>query len=174
MGYFPSMYMHYIWSFLFPKWLTFWRPSMLCMCDRERENLREHIRSPVCHVNLDHSCQYNQFLIQKANAGNKQTQTFVWHHHWLYNNSKHKKVTEREGDFPSLPPSLLGGEIRAGLTVPISNIHDETMICNPLSFLFYIYPPITDFSRCEACPCVPRPPCNASHTVLLQTILLRL
>lgn len=52
---------------------------------------------------------------------------------------------------------------RAGLSVPISKIHYETMRCNPPTFLFYIYPPITDLSHWEACPCVPSPPTQSCH-----------
>ncbi len=47
------------------------------------------------------------------------------------------RETEREG----LPQfhSRLGGELRAGLSVPISDIHDETMMCNPPVFsLLYL------------------------------------
>lgn len=49
------------------------------------------------------------------------------------------------------------------------------MVCNPLSFLIYIYPPITGSSGCEACPCVPRPqyrplPQRLPHANLPQDI----
>lgn len=47
------------------------------------------------------------------------------------------RVTEREG-LPQFHRGL-GGELRAGLSVPISDTPDETMMCNPPVFsLLYL------------------------------------